>query len=750
MAKWHQAPDVLAAAARWKDRCLLRDGSILADGKRLWTIENLDGMDRYFVRNLNYKKGDFYGKLEGQLGPASAQVKQLAAEMLWLLFIFVAKKGMGGATKRLQIQEVWEWSGEPVPASRELGAVLDAGIGATGPGYNNHRWRELVFLVDAVRAWKRLSAGEHRTLTSDPWAFASWLDAVPSSKNRQLREILLYLLFPEHFERMATGRDKKHVIAAFLKKESKDPATFDYRDRIRMDRELMRIREAWAPTLGGSEFDYYRGAARQEWDRGAKKPPRGGKGKKTRGGGKGPPVDTKSPFGLNQSWIIAAGSGGRWWPDFEKEGLIATATDDLGDLSQYESRAAIHEAIVAIRGSEHDPTNDSLAAWAFAHEVKVGDNVFAKSGLNTLLGHGVVTSEYEFDDERAEASHVRRVEWKKTGRWILPEGHQAPVKALTAIQPHEEWLEVVWDLIYGEEGEPAAEELGTPYTVEDAMMDLFMPRDSFNQIVDALAAKKNVVLEGAPGVGKTFVARRLAWAFMRVRDNSRVEVVQFHQSYAYEDFVQGWRPDGKGFERRNGAFYRFCERARKQPDKAFVFVVDEINRGNISKILGELLMLIEADKRGAEHAVQLAYSNDEERFWVPENVYLIGLMNTADRSLAMVDFALRRRFAFFRLTPAFETEAFAEFLDKRGVPEGVIGRIRRAMSALNKEIASDRAALGPGYEIGHSFFVPPEGADVLDESWYSSVIAGEIEPLLREYWFDQPERVDAIVKSMLA
>ena len=224
-------------------------------------------------------------------------------------------------------------------------------------------------------------------------------------------------------------------------------------------------------------------------------------------------------------------------------------------------------------------------------------------------------------------------------------------------------------------------------------------------------------------------------------------MVQFHQSYAYEDFVQGWRPtETGGFTLRNGVFFEFCERARERPSTPFVFIIDEINRGNLSRIFGELLMLIEADKRGSEYAIPLTYSNPGERFAVPENVHVLGLMNTADRSLAMVDYALRRRFAFETLQPAYRTEEFREYLIEAGVDGSLVDRIEDRISAINERIREDKD-LGPGFQIGHSYFVPDD-EDSPDERWFRTIVETQIEPLLREYWFDRPETVDELLETL--
>jgi hypothetical protein len=221
----------------------------------------------------------------------------------------------------------------------------------------------------------------------------------------------------------------------------------------------------------------------------------------------------------------------------------------------------------------------------------------------------------------------------------------------------------------------------------------------------------------------------------------RLGAIQFHQSYGYEDFIQGYRPTASGgFELRDGVFFRFCEGARLAPEKPHVFIIDEINRGNLSKIFGELMLLIEHDKRSAAWGARLAYSRETDpNFFVPDNVYILGMMNTADRSLSMVDYALRRRFAFVSLEPAFNSEAFNTHLASAGVPPDTIRQIIGGMTALNAEIAADKANLGPGFQIGHSFFTPPEGFS-FTPSWFERVVETEIRPLLEEYWFDEPAK----------
>ncbi|HJJ64568.1 MAG TPA: AAA family ATPase [Methanocorpusculum sp.] len=238
-------------------------------------------------------------------------------------------------------------------------------------------------------------------------------------------------------------------------------------------------------------------------------------------------------------------------------------------------------------------------------------------------------------------------------------------------------------------------------------------------------------MQGAPGVGKTFIAKRLAYSILGEKQSKYIECVQFHQNYSYEDFIMGFRPSASGFELKKGPFYNFCKKANEDKENDYFFIIDEINRGNLSKIFGELFMLIENDKRGV--SLQLLYS--DEKFDVPENVYIIGMMNTADRSLAILDYALRRRFAFYELSPAFSSEGFRKYREEIDNPK--FDRLIDSIENLNKVIENDDS-LGRGFRIGHSYFCTKQD---VDDMWLNSVITYEILPLLSEYWFDEPSKV---------
>jgi len=311
--------------------------------------------------------------------------------------------------------------------------------------------------------------------------------------------------------------------------------------------------------------------------------------------------------------------------------------------------------------------------------------------------------------------------------------------------------EIIRDMI--DETNLGQPQVSETFSKQQAMDGLFLDETQFDKMIDALKEKKNLLLQGAPGVGKSFIAKRIAYSLIGLKDPSRVQAIQFHQSYAYEDFIQGYRPTTKGeFVLKNGLFFDFCRRAIRDEasKKPYVFIIDEINRGNLSKIFGELMMLIEHDKRGKEHAIPLTYSQAaDEKFYIPENLYVIGMMNTADRSLAMVDYALRRRFRFINLKPEFNSKSFVKFLSDKKAPRELIIKIQTRMNALNEAIQKDTKNLGAGYQIGHSFFVP-NGSTEPNEGWYRRVVESEIIPLIQEYWFDNEKTFSEQRDALLA
>ena len=352
-------------------------------------------------------------------------------------------------------------------------------------------------------------------------------------------------------------------------------------------------------------------------------------------------------------WIYTAGHNASIWDEYSSNGLMAVGWGHLGNLSAYATQTDIQKKMQEINESSSSFKNDSLCVWQFANEMKPGDVVYAKRGAYTIIGRGIVTSDYYYDEDASDGyKHFRKIDWKDKGEW--PHPGKAVTKTLTDISAYTDYVRKLEDLFINEDDEEGAdtEKDWTGYSREEFLDEVFMDEDVYDTLIGLVRNKKNVILQGAPGVGKTYAANRLAYSMLEEKNKDHVMMVQFHQSYSYEDFIEGFRPapTGEGFEIRKGSFYNFCKKAADDPDNEYFFIIDEINRGNLSKIFGELFMLIEKDKRG--NALQLLYS--DEKFYVPANVYIIGMMNTADRSLALLDYALRRRFAFFEMKPAFD------------------------------------------------------------------------------------------------
>lgn len=431
-------------------------------------------------------------------------------------------------------------------------------------------------------------------------------------------------------------------------------------------------------------------------------------------------------------WIYSPGNNACMWNDFYEAGMMAIGWDDIGDLTAFASKEAIKQKMQECMDATLSYKNGALALWQFANEMKPGDVVFVKKGMHRIIGRGIVTSNYIFDNSRTdEYKNIRKMNWTDKGEWEHP--GQAVMKTLTDITSYTDYVEKLNALFADETVEGSEEiEIHYPvYTANDFLNEVYMSETNYQLLVNLLKNKKNIIMQGAPGVGKTFAAKRLAYSMMGVKDPNRVMMVQFHQSYSYEDFIEGFRPAATGFELKKGPFYNFCKKAEDDLENDYYFIIDEINRGNLSKIFGELFMLVENDKRGI--SLQLLYSGD--KFSVPENVYIIGMMNTADRSLAMLDYALRRRFAFFEFSPAFETNGFRKYRQEKNNKK--FDNLINAVEKLNAAIENDET-LGRGFRIGHSYFCTDK---VIDDMWLNSVITYEIVPLLNEYWFDEPNKV---------
>ena len=679
---------IYGAADRWRAKCVEDDTSVLADGESLWTSTLLDELDHRFVKNLDEGEGDFWQKLQAQLSSGSPACRRLMAEHLWILMLF--QSNIGAATKRDNIRKVWSWSGAELSEGHVL--LSDAalmGIGSAGTAYNTDRWRELVCLIACVRDFKRRGADERAHILGDPWSFAGWINGMPEARNRQLRHIMAHLLYPDTFERISSEKDKRQILVVLCEIPERDIRKWDLID---IDRRLFGLRKRLEQEQG-TDIDFYSEELADEWR------------------------------ARTDHWLLTWNPAKWPWESMSED----RATTFAGDRASISWRC----------GSKKPRAGDRV------YLMRIG---VAPEGV---VAAGIVTrASYEaphWDHERANAGDTSRFIDVDFDMVRDPElDNVVQLEELERLEPKQEWspqssgieikrksartLERLWKAL------PSISTSAQPAGLSGRTSASVPPVNSIN-----------LILYGPPGTGKTY---RLMTEYLpryRGADEDRFEFVTFHQSYAYEDFVEGIRPqtdDGTiTYKVWPGALRRICDRARKAPDRRFALFIDEINRGNVPKIFGELISLVEVDKRirtdpsgnrvpgcsGLE--VTLPYSG--ERFGVPRNVDVIGTMNTADRSIALLDSALRRRFRFEELTP--ETRLLKTIDDGAG---GSID-LQQLLETINNRLSR---LLHRDQTIGHSYLYKVTTLDELRR-----VFAQEILPFLQEAFYDDLRQIQLVL-----
>ena len=441
-------------------------------------------------------------------------------------------------------------------------------------------------------------------------------------------------------------------------------------------------------------------------------------------------------------WYVRGGRNGEKEQDAIKQGKIFIGWHKAGDLSKFNNSNEISDHLIelGILSSKRHPTSINY----FVNTIKSGDLVIMPFKKTDTVAIGKVSGDYSYDpDEDGHFPNSRPVKWIKKIIQLPPQ-IKLPLFAVSQVKQKK-----VLDFVHGVVGPDNKQK--DDYFIENLTTDCFLDRSKLEKILDRLQTKKNLILQGPPGTGKTWLAKRLAFALIGRKDNSKVKALQFHPNLSYEDFVRGWRPAGDGkLELVDGPFLQIAEVARKDPTEKHVIVIEEINRGNPAQILGELLTLLEADKRNADEALELCYSNkDGERFFIPENLYVIGTMNIADRSLALVDLALRRRFAFVDLEPVFGEPWENWVHNKFNIDHKILSEIETRLISLNDEISVD-PDLGPQFRIGHSYVTPADGTAIEDaHDWFRQVVETELCPLLDEYWFDNLDKAKEAKEALL-
>jgi 5-methylcytosine-specific restriction protein B len=672
-----RAAAVLDSASTWIRSCLIEDGSVLS-GDKLWTLKNVEAVQRAFVDHPREGNESFIDKLRGQFKDEPAAATQLMAEMLWALSLFPSN--VGAETKRQLVEQTWSLSGAPLHSDHpQLSDSVLSGIGSGGPGFNMHRWRELVFLIKLTANLKRLTLDARRQALTQYDSFFEWIVPLRGTEDRQFRHMLRYFAFPERVERMSSNRDRRAILSAYGVASESEMKRWDDR---RLDEALLTLRREMETKHPGQVLDFYRSPLVEHWR------------------------PTESDEG--ESSIESADSG-----QSARDRIPASSTAKPINLILYGPPGTGKTHWLRDRFNDYTelPSEVSEEAWLVELVSSFGWREVVATAMASLREHVRV----------AEVAIHPLVKAKLAERTRGVKNLQATIWA--CLQTHTP--ESVITVNYKGRRPPFLFSKS-----DDATWSLL--KDWEEQDVDA--SRLNQLYRA----GRTQSGSEVR----------RYRVVTFHPSYGYEDFIRGIRPtavdDGgeNQFQLVDGVFKRLCDEALKDPAHRYAIFIDEINRANIAKVFGELITLIEPDKRIVVDAdgrwtsgmtVQLPGGQDsdvvEPPFGVPANLDIYGTMNTADRSIALLDIALRRRFVFQEMEPRYDV------LDRR-VGEIDLARLLRSINE-RLEYLLDR-----DHRVGHAYFMPVNSVDDL-----RAVFRNQVIPLLQEYFFDDLSRVAMVLAT---
>lgn len=697
-----------AAARRVIDAGLAADDSAFTQGTAIWTAGTVDDLHERFVLAPDTGGRSFLTKLKDQLKDAPPATVQLTAELLYLHLL--APSDMGGAAKRNIVNGTLAIAAEAVTLPADLATALDEGFARVGTAYLTQRDRQLAFLVRFARTWKGLAQRERVNALSDPWKFQEIVDSIPIGSAYSQRNALLHLTFPDVFERIVSRQHKAKILAAFA---DQLPERGDNEDRdIHMLRGMLE-------TERGGPIDFYQTPdIAQRW----RGDPAASDGADVRG------------------WLVRGANvhGHNLVPDWLAGGYCSIAYPELPALPNDQTRVQLN---VALANAMPDMSARQRAVHVgvldrFLNQMQPGDVLATVDGPNLYVG--TVTGAAEWHETTDHLSSRRRtVDWVAADpalrRDQLSDAARGKLQGQMTVSDLRPFAAEYARLAGLDDTAVKTEESGEATPLEPTSMvalpsptlqlagDLLVEHEFLNETFDLLREKKQLIFYGPPGTGKTFLAQEMA-QFIAEQTGGAYRLVQFHPSYAYEDFFEGFRPQPGAtagtisFELEPGPLKLLVEEAQEDLSRAYVLVIDEINRANLAKVFGELYFLLEYRDR----SITLQYSPQLE-FSLPPNVFLIGTMNTADRSIALVDAAMRRRFAWQGLFPSDPPidGLLRSWLQRERLPED------RAdlLDALNHKIGDRDAMVGPSYLMSRT---------VATDAGLSRVWKHQILPLLEE------------------